>query len=103
MTVKSRTTERFRRLLAASPPAIQEKARTAYRMWSLDPSHPSLQFKKVHSKRPIYSARVDLNWRAVGVLEASEVIWFWIGPHDEYERLLDQIHEPSSPTWHAAP
>jgi len=97
--MKSHTTERFRRLLAEAPPAIQEKARIAYRLWSLDPSHPSLQFKKVHNKRPIYSARIDLSWRAVGILEGSEVVWFWIGPHDGYERLLKQIHEPDNASW----
>ena len=97
--MKSRTTERFRILLGAAPVPIQEKARGAYRLWSINPSHPSLQFKKVHSTRPIFSVRIDLNWRAVGVLDNSELVWFWIGPHGEYERLLKQIHEPRPPEW----
>ncbi len=24
------------------------------------------------------------------------MIWFWIGPHDQYERLLKQIKEPNA-------
>jgi hypothetical protein len=40
---------------------------------------------------PIYSVRIDIDWRAVGVMRDDEVIWFWIGPHKEYERLLAQI------------
>lgn len=57
-------------------------------MWSTDPAHPSLRFKKVHATRPIYSVRIDLDWRAVGVLNGDTVVWFWIGPHPEYEKLL---------------
>jgi len=97
--MKSRTTERFRQLLASAPTTIQAKASTAYRMWSKNPSHPSLQFKKVHNALPVYSVRIDLDWRAVGVLRDGDMIWFWIGSHSEYERLLKQIHEPSNPTW----
>ena len=54
-------------------------------------SHPSLRFKKVHTKLPIYSVRIDLDWRAIGILEGDVVIWFWIGPHGEYEKLLRQF------------
>jgi hypothetical protein len=97
--VKSRTTERFRGLLARAPANIQTKARAAYRLWAENPSHPSLQFKKVHSRHPIYSVRVDLDWRAVGILHGADMVWFWIGPHDEYDRLLKQIHEPTTPEW----
>lgn len=86
--MRSRTTEKFRALYQSIPKPIQEKARTAYQLWSQNPQHPSLRFKKVHVKLPIYSVRIDLDWRAVGILEKDEVIWFWIGPHAEYEKLL---------------
>ena len=101
--MKSRTTERFRKLLAAAPVAIQEKARAAYRVWAENPSHPSLRFKKVRAVQPVYSARIDLDWRAVGVLRGGDMIWFWIGPHDSYEQLLKQIHEPGGVTWNVSP
>jgi hypothetical protein len=32
--------------------------------------------------------RIDLDWRALGVVKESVIIWFWIGPHSEYEKLL---------------
>jgi len=86
--VQSRTTDEFRSLLAAAPAAIQAKARNAYRLWSDNSAHPSLRFKKVHDKLPIYSVRIDLDWRALGVMKGGVVIWFWIGPHSEYEKLL---------------
>ena len=86
--MQSRTTDQFRVLLAAAPAAIRAKAQNAYRLWSDNPAHPSLRFKKVHDKLPIYSVRIDLDWRALGVMKESVVIWFWIGPHGEYEKLL---------------
>lgn len=67
---------------------MQEKSNTRYRLWSIDPDHPSLRFKNVHATRPIYAVRIDLDWRAVGVLNGDTVVWFWIGPHAEYEKLL---------------
>jgi hypothetical protein len=89
--VQSQTTEEFRALLAAAPVAVQEKAQSAYRLWSENPAHPSLRFKKVHDTLSIYSVRIDLDWRALGVLKQGVVIWFWIGSHSEYERLLSKL------------
>jgi len=89
--VKSETTEKFRALLAAAPEPVHNKIKAAYRLWADNPRHPSLRFKKVHDTLPIFSARVDLDWRAVGVLRGDTMIWFWVGPHGEYERLLRQL------------
>jgi hypothetical protein len=42
--------------------------------------------------RPVYSARVGRNYRVVGLLEDDDVIvWFWIGPHEQYETLLAKL------------
>lgn len=89
--MQSVTTGEFRALLSAAPAAVQAKAQRAYRLWSGNPDHPSLRFKKVHNVLPIYSVRIDLDWRALGVLKADVVVWFWIGPHSEYERLLSRL------------
>ena len=84
----SRTTKDFRSQLAALPKPIQDKAATAYALWSTNPHHPSLRFKKVHATLPIYSVRIDRAWRSVGVLDGSTVVWFWVGSHASYEALL---------------
>lgn len=63
--MRSRTTQRFRALRDSLPKPIQEKAQAAYELWSANPDHPSLRFKKVHVKLPIYSVRIDIDWRAV--------------------------------------
>lgn len=36
----------------------------------------------------LYSVRIGLSYRAVGLLKADTVTWFWIGTHDEYDRLI---------------
>jgi mRNA-degrading endonuclease RelE of RelBE toxin-antitoxin system len=84
--VKSRTTTQFRKMFADLPEQVQEQARKAYRQFKQDPSYPSLRFKKVHPKLPIYSARINRDYRAVGQLDEDTVIWFWIGSHVEYDR-----------------
>jgi plasmid maintenance system killer protein len=89
--VKSRTTVRFRKLFTNLPETVQEQTRKSYRQFKEDPSYPSLQFKKVHPKLPIYSVRINKDYRAVGQLENDTVIWFWIGSHTEYDLLLDQL------------
>ncbi len=86
--MRSHTTERFRKAFSALPPHVQRQARRAYRQFVADPAHPSLQFKQVHPSRPIYSARVSLGYRALGVREGDDLIWFWIGSHADYDRLI---------------
>nr|WP_217355242.1 hypothetical protein [Aphanizomenon sp. UHCC 0183] len=69
------------------PKPIQGQTRKAYRQFKQDPNYSSLRFKKVHPKLPIYSARINKDYRAVGQLEEDTVIWFWVGSHAEYDQL----------------
>jgi hypothetical protein len=45
-------------------------------------------FKRIHASEPLYSARVSLGWRVVGLLQGDTMHWFWIGSHADYDRLL---------------
>jgi hypothetical protein len=89
--VKSRATPRFWAAYRDLPAEVQETARKAYRLFLENPQHPGLQFKKVHNQEPVYSVRVGLGYRAVGLLVDDEVTWFWIGSHAAYDRLLTQL------------
>ncbi|MBX9254482.1 hypothetical protein H1Q63_11080 [Desmonostoc muscorum CCALA 125] len=89
--MKSRTTAQFRDLFANLPQQVQQQAREAYQQFKQDPWHPSLRFKQVHPREPIYSARVSKNYRAVGVRNESGIVWFWIGTHTDYDNLLSQF------------
>jgi hypothetical protein len=75
--IVSRTTRSFRTAFASLPDEIQARARRAYRLFRDHPEHPSLRFKKVAQMENVYSVRIGLGYRALGVLEGSTVIWFW--------------------------
>ncbi len=87
----SHVTKRFRKAFEALPANIQRRARSAYAKFQRDPSHPSLQFKQVHDTRPIDSARVGLGYRALGIREGDAIVWFWIGSHADYDRLVGSM------------
>jgi len=93
---------RFRKAFRQLPQDIKEKAKKSYKLWKKDPFHPSLEFPfagNIHSSACIlqnrcrYSVRIGLNWRAVGVRENSILVWFWIGSHEDYNKLLSQIRK----------
>ena len=79
---------RFRRDLAALPVAVQRRARRSFERFKADPSHPGLEFKPVGTTQPIWSARVSDNYRVVGLRTGDEILWFFVGTHAAYDRLL---------------
>ena len=86
--MKSQATSKFWKCYARLPRSVRQRARKAYQTWKVNPHHPGLHFKRVDDEEPIYSARVSHDYRVLGFLEEDTVIWYWIGSHDEYERLL---------------
>jgi hypothetical protein len=89
--VNSKTTQRFRRAFAALPRDVQRQARESYLLFQNNPRHPGLWFKRIHARQPIYSARISLGYRALGVMEGDEIIWFWLGTHAEYDLLVSRL------------
>jgi len=89
--VKSRTTKRFRKAFSGLPEEVCDQAKRVYRKFRQDPWHPSLRFKQVHPTIPIYSARVAKGYRVVGQRTENGMVWFWIGSHSDYDKLLSQI------------
>lgn len=90
--MKSSTTAEFWTAFAALPEGIKARAKLAYQLWLLNPRHPSCQFKKVGD---VWSVRVGGGYRALAVLEGDTFVWFWIGTHDQYERLL-RVRQPET-------
>jgi hypothetical protein len=89
--VISRLHPSFRRDFAKLPKDIQKRARAAYRRFRNDPFHSGLQFKRLHSQLPLWSVRVTDSYRAVGVRDNDTMVWFFIGTHAEYDRLLASL------------
>lgn len=83
--MKSSTTPRFWRTYQELPESIRRAARKQFVLWSRDPRHPSLQFKKVG---PFWSARVTDDYRALAYEKQGIYYWFWVGTHAEYDRHL---------------
>ena len=67
---------------------IKRRARKAYSLGAQNPFHPSLRFKCINHQENIWSVRITLGYRAIGILEGETVTWFWIGSHDDYERFF---------------
>lgn len=83
--MRHRASPKFWQFYNALPPEIQKLADENYQLLKQDSSHPSLHFKKVGK---FWSVRVGIHHRALAVEESTDVVWFWIGRHDEYERLI---------------
>jgi hypothetical protein len=86
--IQSRATRQFWRLLSRLPAEIQQEAKRVYRLFRANPAHPGLHFKKLEGHDSIYSARISLGYRALAVRKGERVVWYWIGSHAEYDRLV---------------
>ncbi|MBT4572964.1 MAG: hypothetical protein HOH31_00160 [Campylobacteraceae bacterium] len=72
------------------PEQVRLIAKKQYKLFKNDPYHSSLHFKRVHSSQAIFSARINKNYRTLGVLKDNTIVWFWIGSHDDYDKLLSR-------------
>lgn len=86
--MKSQTLPHFWVLYYRLPKEVRRRAAKAYRIWRSYPHSPGLQFKQVGTRRPIYSVRVTDAYRALGLVDEDTIYWYWIGPHDEYTRII---------------
>jgi len=86
--MQSRTTRQFWRLFSDLPFEVQRDAKRAFRAFLNNPAHPGLQFKKLEGEDNVYSARIGLDYRALGVMKRDRIVWYWIGSHADYDRLL---------------
>ena len=86
--MKSVINEDFLEAYRKLPKSIREQARKAYRQFRQNPHHPSLKFKSIHPSEPFYSARISRRYRTVGIREGDIIIWFWIGSHTDYDKLI---------------
>jgi hypothetical protein len=82
----SKTTRHFWTCFNALPQGTQQSARVKYRLWKRDPFHPSLQFKELFDD--LWSVRVTADYRALARRRNELIVWFWIGTHAEYDRLV---------------
>jgi Txe/YoeB family toxin of Txe-Axe toxin-antitoxin module len=77
----------FWRCFDRLPQDIQSLARQKFAFWLQDPFHPSLHFKEIYSG--LWSARINVQYRALARRRDERITWFWIGTHAEYDRLIE--------------
>lgn len=83
--MRYRANPKFWRCYERLPSEIRQLADKSFALLKADPYHPSVHFKKVGR---LWSARVGIHHRAVGVEVGDDLVWFWIGRHDEYDILI---------------
>ncbi|MBT4138377.1 MAG: hypothetical protein HOE48_10695 [Candidatus Latescibacteria bacterium] len=80
------TTRRFWRCFERLPIPVQETAKENFSLLKANQRHPSLHFKEVGK---FWSVRAGIGYRALAVKDQDDFIWVWIGPHGEYDRLIN--------------
>ena len=75
----------FWRAHALLPQHIQESARKHFDLLKENPTHPSLHMKRIGKYR---SVRIGMKYRALAVEAPEGCVWFWIGSHADYDKLL---------------
>ena len=88
--MKSHLTKDFIKCFRKLPDRIKHLARKNYQIWVDNPSHPSLNFK-VPDGSNIHSVRIGIGWRALGVVQNDNIIWFWIGSHSDYDQMISNL------------
>ncbi|WP_436815073.1 ParE family toxin-like protein [Neorhizobium sp. DT-125] len=64
---------------------MQRLADENFELLKRDPKHPSLRFKRIGR---FWSARVGKSWRALAIQDGEDFVWFWIGSHAGYDKLI---------------
>ena len=85
--MKHRANPRFWRCYRQLPEEVRRLADESYHLLREDSRYPSLHFKKIGR---FWTVRVGLHYRALAVQREADVVWFWVGPHAEYDRLIGQ-------------
>jgi hypothetical protein len=67
------------------PPEVRDLADKNFALLKNDPRHPSVRLKKVGN---IWSARIGLRYRALAKERDEGLVWFWIGLHGSYDKLI---------------
>ena len=81
----SRATPAFWRAFDRLSNTDQLASRRAHQQFVGDPTHNSLHFKKLGGYENLWSVRVTISIRAVGVRDGDTIIWVWIGTHGEFD------------------
>ena len=86
--MNNRRSKGFQKDFARLPRKVQYQAIEAYSLFKKNPYHPSLHFKCIVPEENIYSVRIGLHYRAVGVRTGDTILWIFVGSHEDYNNLF---------------
>ena len=66
------------------PEEIRKLADKNFGLLNSDPHHP----KRVGKAKQLWSVRIGMHYRALATEKPEGLVWFWIGTHAEYDKLL---------------
>jgi hypothetical protein len=80
-------------MLSKLPQGIQELADAAFKKFSEDPLHPALanhpldDTHKGKHRLLSRSVSVTMRYRAIYTVHGDDVVWYWIGSHEDYNNF----------------
>jgi hypothetical protein len=83
--MKHRASRKFWGFYRKLPANVQRLANKNYQLLKSNPAHRSLHFKPVGR---FWSFRVGSRFRALAVASGSDLVWFWIGTHADYNEII---------------
>lgn len=79
-------TPKFKKLFDRLPHDAKAKVTSNYKQWRADPS--SVDFRPLKGKPDIWRVSIGLYWRALGRDEGDSIVWYWVGSHNDYDKLV---------------
>lgn len=70
------------------PEKIQKLADKKFKLFRSKPFHPSLGFAQ---KGKVWTVEIGLHYRAIAWRNENNVVWFWIGSHETYNKLMNRL------------
>jgi len=67
------------------PEEIKSTADKNFALLKENPHHPSLHTKKVGE---FWTVRVGRRYRALSIEVEQGILWFWVGTHSEYDKII---------------
>ncbi len=83
--MKHLTSPSFWKCYERLPSSIRKIADKNFTLLKKNAKHPSLYFKKIGKYR---SVRIGTRHRALAVENDKDLLWFWIGSHADYDKLV---------------
>ena len=91
---QNRRTREFRELFDRLPASVQELARRAFAAFVDNPAHPGLRHHALRDNSKgshlpgSFSVSISMKYRAVYAGRGNVNLWYWVGTHADYDRLI---------------